>query len=343
MPYIWDAWYVGAFARELTEMPITRTVLGKPVVLYRGEDGGVIALGDICPHRHAPLHLGRVHGDTIACPYHGLRFDRSGACAHNPNFNNPVPSLRTPAYQTVERDGMLWLWMGDSAGDPAAIISFAETVDTDERRAVHGYLRIAAAEALITDNLLDLSHGEFLHPYLANEGFNTRMRQSVSQEGDRVRSNYIVEDEPLTPIFAALCPDKPLATADMRFLMRWDPPSCLLLEIGAKPPGGIAADGVTAWVSHLLTPETETSTHYFWVFTRDSRLDDPAFDDELQQGITQAFLIEDAPIIEWQQRYSALPSAPPLRPQLLPSDVGSARARQVVRRISGGERLQQAS
>jgi len=34
--------------------------------------------------------------------------------------------------------------------------------------------------------------------------------------------------------------------------------------------GRAGAEGVTAYVSHLLTPETATSTHYFWTFARDS-------------------------------------------------------------------------
>ena len=71
--YLHDNWYVAAFAEEVTRVPLRRTLLDESVVLYRTEASGAVALSDVCPHRRAPLHLGRLFGDVIACPYHGLR------------------------------------------------------------------------------------------------------------------------------------------------------------------------------------------------------------------------------------------------------------------------------
>jgi len=204
-------------------------------------------------------------------------------------------------------------------------------------------LNIKAAEPLISDNLLDLSHAEFLHPYLANAGFNTRLLQTVRAEGDCVLSLYAIKDEPLTPILAQLWDGKPIPRADMRFEMRWDPPSCLLLEIGATLPDRDKSEGVTAWVSHLLTPETENSTHYFWAFARNSKLNDEVLNAQLREGISQAFMAEDAPIIEWQQRYDTLPGQPPMRRQVLPGDAGGARARRIVERLRETEQHRHAS
>ena len=332
--YMYDSWYVAAFSEEVTRKPMQRRLLNVPVVLYRTEAGNPVALSDVCPHRRAPLHLGQLHGDTIACPYHGLRFDSSGKCVHNPNFSNSAPGIRAKHYPAVERDEMIWLWMGaEETADPKTILPFDAVVGSDRRSAVRGYLNIKASEPLISDNLLDLSHAEFLHPFLANPGFNSRLRQSVREEGDTVFSLYAINDEPLTPILAQLWEKAPIPRADMRFDMRWDPPSCLLLEIGATPPGRDKSEGVTAWASHLLTPETETTTHYFWTFARDSKLNDGSLSDLLRVGIAQAFMAEDAPIIEWQQRYASAPGSPPVPRRLLPGDRGGARARLVVERI----------
>ena len=337
--YMYDNWYVAAFSEEVTRAPMRRTLLDAPVVLYRTEAGDPVALSDVCPHRRAPLHLGQLHGDMIACPYHGLRFDPSGKCVHNPNFNNSPPAIFAKHYPTVERDNMIWLWMGvEEIGDPRTILPFDAVVGSDSRTAVRGYLNIKAAEPLISDNLLDLSHAEFLHPFLANPGFNSRLQQSVREEGDTVLSLYAINDEPLTPILAQLWEKTPIPRADMRFDMRWDPPSCLLLEIGATPPGRDKSEGVTAWVSHLLTPETETTTHYFWTFARDSKRNDDSLSDRLRVGISQAFMAEDAPIIEWQQRYAPTPGSPPVPRRLLPGDRGGARARLVVERILASRR-----
>ena len=65
----------------------------KPVVIGRQHDGKVFALRDICPHRGIPLHYGHFDGETIACSYHGWRFDESGACVEQPyeDTANPKP------------------------------------------------------------------------------------------------------------------------------------------------------------------------------------------------------------------------------------------------------------
>jgi vanillate O-demethylase monooxygenase subunit len=334
MNYLEGYWYVAAFIHEITTLPIRRVLFDRPIVLFRTQDGQAVALNDVCPHRRAPLHLGRVMGNEIACPYHGLRFDSSGKCSHNPNFRDPIPNVRARCYAVVERHHMVWIWMGDAdSATPATIPDFSRTAAADVKP-VHGYLKINAREPLISDNLLDLSHTEFLHPYLANEGFNSRLQQDVRQEGDAVYSLYSIANEPMTPLLAHLWDKDPITHADMRFHMRWEPPSCLLLEVGATAPGHANADGVAAYVSHLLTPETATSTHYFWTFARDSHKGNQQFDTHLQASISQAFVNEDAPIIEWQERYEQLPeSKAPARP-FLRGDAGAARARRVVEKLA---------
>ena len=58
--------------------PKSRAVLGENLVMFRTESGLAAALGDVCLHRFAPLHKGKVKGDCIECPYHGLRVDAQG-------------------------------------------------------------------------------------------------------------------------------------------------------------------------------------------------------------------------------------------------------------------------
>lgn len=332
--FLYDAWYVGAFGDEISQTPMRRVLLDHPIVFYRTTSNETVALNDICPHRQAPLHLGKVVGDAIACPYHGLAFDPTGRCVHNPNAEGAAPgAVRARHYPTVERDGMAWIWMGDPAlADPAKIQPFDLAWTHEGFDAVKGYLHIEASEPLISDNLLDLSHAEHLHPFLANPGMSGRMRQQFRQEGNTVHSNYSLNDEPLTPIIGMMWDKEPIKRADIRFNMRWDPPSNLLLEIGAHPVGAREQDGITAWNSHLLTPETARATHYFWSFARNSKLGDPEFDLQLQDGITQAFVREDAPMIEWQQKYRDLGGGDE-KPALIKGDTGAVMARRVVSKL----------
>jgi phenylpropionate dioxygenase-like ring-hydroxylating dioxygenase large terminal subunit len=337
MNYLAGHWYVAAFVHEITTQPIRRVLFDLPIVLYRTHDGQAVALSDVCPHRRAPLHLGRVIGNEIACPYHGLRFEPSGKCSHNPNFRDPTPNVRARRYAVVERYNMVWIWMGEADSATPTTIPDFNRIAAPDVKPVHGYLRINAREPLISDNLLDLSHTEFLHPYLANDGFNSRLQQDMRQDGDTVFSLYSIANEPMTPLLAQLWDKDPITHADMRFHMRWEPPSCLLLEVGAAAPGRAGAEGVTAYVSHLLTPESATATHYFWTFARDSRKGDQQFDAHLQASISQAFLDEDAPIIEWQERYEQLPDLKPPARQFLRGDAGGARARRVVEKLESGD------
>jgi hypothetical protein len=52
--------------------------------------------------------------------------------------------------------------------------------------------------------------------------------------------------------------------------MRWDPPALLRLDSGVTPTGKPREEGGAGSMSaHILTPETETSTHYFYANSRE--------------------------------------------------------------------------
>ena len=82
--FLRNYWYVAAYDREITQRPLGRMILGEPVVFYRLEDGTPVALEDRCAHRHLPLSMGTLVGDTLQCLYHGLRYDKTGTCVRVP-------------------------------------------------------------------------------------------------------------------------------------------------------------------------------------------------------------------------------------------------------------------
>ena len=115
MPFLRNAWYVAAWGDELAAGALfQRTILGESVLLYREPDGTAVALGNRCPHRFAPLHLGKLRGDRVECGYHGLQFDSQGHCVHNPHSQgSPRRSAQVKSYPVLERHRALWIWMGD--------------------------------------------------------------------------------------------------------------------------------------------------------------------------------------------------------------------------------------
>lgn len=106
-------WYVGAMSPELGGKPLSRVICGQRIVFFRDPDGRAQAVSAICPHRGADLGRGRVVGDSVECPFHGLRFNGGGACTRIPSQDAeaPIPrALRVPSYAVVEQAGIVWIW-----------------------------------------------------------------------------------------------------------------------------------------------------------------------------------------------------------------------------------------
>src|SRR5687767_3022712 len=127
MRYLRNCWYMAGWSKRLARGEvIARTILDEPMALFRDLDGEVGAVQDRCPHRFAPLSAGKVSdGGVLVCGYHGLGFDRSGACALNPH--GPIlRAARITSWPLIERHGIIWIWMGDAgACDPASIPDFS--------------------------------------------------------------------------------------------------------------------------------------------------------------------------------------------------------------------------
>lgn len=199
--YLLNCWYVAAHAHEVTREPLARTLLDQFLVLYRSENGDPIVLMDRCPHRFAPLSLGRVVGDDIECGYHGMRFGATGGCTYNPHGTALPKAAQVRAYPAVERYGFIWYWPGDAeAADPALIRPFPFLADTERFAVVCGYLHTACNYQLVVDNLLDLSHTPYLHPQFRSDEVSAdairATRSKLVRGADHVFAFRVIEDLP---------------------------------------------------------------------------------------------------------------------------------------------------
>src|SRR5687767_14368566 len=90
-PYLLNCWYLAAWANEVRPgQTVKRVLLDRPVLLIRDHDGSTAAIGNVCPHRFASLSNGTFEGGLVECPYHGLRFDMTGQCVHNPHGDGRI-------------------------------------------------------------------------------------------------------------------------------------------------------------------------------------------------------------------------------------------------------------
>jgi phenylpropionate dioxygenase-like ring-hydroxylating dioxygenase large terminal subunit len=337
-PYIRNAWYVAMWSEQLQLGQLTsRTLLEEPIVLFRKQDGGVAALADLCPHRFAPLSMGRLLPDgRLQCGYHGLEFNPAGTCVRNPHSNR-IPPARVRSYPALEKHSLVWVWMGVDAPDPTLIPDYscldsAAPLHVTER----DYLRMEANYELITDNLLDLSHTSYLHEGILGTPEMVDAELTVEEQGDSITVSRGSSDTPIPGLFKSLLPHAP-ERVDKWNAMRWSAPSCLLIHTGVCEPGRERSSGTGFWGVHILTPETRRSTHYHFAAVRWNVLtegDDRnrRIRDELSRTRRFAFSEQDRPIIEAQQRRIDAAKSP-LRPVLLSIDAGSARYRRVLGRL----------
>ena len=339
MAFLKNAWYVAGWSSEVGRALFVRTILNEPVLMYRTEGGKAVAMADACPHRFAPLHLGQLVGDLVQCGYHGLRFDRGGACVLNPFDGSAPKNARVKTYPLEERWGVLWIWMGEeSACDAARIPDFSYLVDP-KRRVLPGTTRVEANYELIIDNLADLTHTNFLHANFLKVDAFTNGKHEVLQEGNTVHSKFWFPNGRVTPLSAKFM-DNPDLIVDRWTEIRWDAPSLIMLDTGATPTGRPRAEGTQNYGTHLLTPETETSTHYFFAHARGFKLDDPKTDDIVREWQRVAFNEQDKPMIEAQQRVLGSADFMSKRPALQSNDLGTVRIRRVLAQLIAQEHEQ---
>jgi vanillate O-demethylase monooxygenase subunit len=332
--FILENWYVAAFASSVTRQPCARLICGKPVVLFRTSTGEPVALEDRCIHRGVPLSLGgECEGDIIRCPYHGLEFAASGQCTRIPGQQLIPPAARVLAYKVVEKDALLWVWVGDQAkADPHTIP--AHTQHTDPHWAwTQVFLEIAADWQLLNDNLLDLTHLGFVHRKTIGGDpqahSNATMRLERTEEGIRV-IRWLPNSAPPPHYLQSGCVSGNIDRwQEIDFL-----PGLIRLWSGGTDAGtgafaGIRQGGVQFMGFHAITPSTATSCYYHFTQARNFALQDRQLEAKLHQGGLDT-LLEDKAILEAQQaRLLQSPGRPLLDIQ---SDAGGLQARRIVRR-----------
>ena len=336
--YLRNAWYAAAWSEEIGREPLARTFLDEPVVLYRGTDEAPVALADRCPHRFAPLSKGKLVDDAIECPYHGLRFGSDGSCVYN--YHGPVPKAASVhRYPVMERYGIAWIWMGDTEQAHEDKLPDFGTFSSDDRYAVaRGYLHVAGNYQLAVDNLLDLTHAQFLHPALGNANASEHVTFKMKSEGSTVWANYFFDGEPVTP-FKRMIWDNPADTCNRWADMRWEAPSNLYLDVVTAECGRPREEYVVSVPStHFLTPETRKTSHYFWMNARNCRIDDEELTEMFREGTDKAFRTEDEPMISLVQDRMGDSDFDDLNPVFLTTDRAAGKARQILAGLIDEER-----
>lgn len=336
--FIRNAWYVAAWDHEiLGDTLLERTLLGESVLLYRTEAGTPVALSNKCPHRHAPLSMGRREGDTVRCMYHGLRFDPTGACVEIPGQATIPASTCVRTYPVVQQHRWIWIWMGEPALADPATIPPCPAQDSPEWRLKPGYMHYQANYLLITDNLLDFSHLSYVHEStLGGSPQIAQTRPQVARLDNGLRVTRRVRDTVPAPYHQRL--GRFEGKVDRWFIYDFVLPGVLLMEAGVKPTGRPDEDMNDALLfnsTQALTPEREDTTHYFYMQAHAFALNDATVTEAIYQSLCQAFE-EDRRIIEAQAH--VLRTTPPAPMLPIGADAALNQFRWLVQRRLQAER-----
>lgn len=290
--WIRNCWYVIAWEHEVpAEGMFTRRVLNEPILVYRTSEGGLVAMQDRCCHRQAPLSRGRREGDCVRCGYHGLKFDAAGVCVEAPGLERVPVKARVRTYPVVSHNKWIFVWMGDPALADRALLPDNFSCDHPDWSYKPGYVHYDTPYLLVCDNLLDFSHLSYVHE--STLGGSTAIAQAIPTiepipRGIRVTRH--VPDVPPSPFWQSFQTfDR---NVDRYFIYDFVLPGTLLMRSGGAPVGQAEGDlhgGVQLHSCQTLTPETETTTHYFFQQSHRSSIDDPAVTDTIYRGLVTAF------------------------------------------------------
>ena len=118
-----EYWVPACLSSELVADgdPLRLALLGEKLIAFRDSAGRIGVFDHRCPHRCASLFFGRNEEGGLRCAYHGWKFDTAGKCLDMPN----VPAgqdlrhqVKTRAYRAAERNGLVYVYMGEREAAP---------------------------------------------------------------------------------------------------------------------------------------------------------------------------------------------------------------------------------
>lgn len=317
--FVRNSWYVAAISTEINDGPIQRVVLNSPVALFRMANGDPAAIWGACPHRYYPLAWGKVIGDSIQCNYHGFRFDgRTGACTKIPSQAVSGTFVQR-TFPCVEHGPWIWIWPGDPERADRALLPSLDQIGAtkDWRVDVIGLNSTPSRAQILVENLMDLTHVAFLHGTDLDGHALLGPELQVFEEEGVFRAKRTSPTPWLGAYYDLLfgADNKYEGVRDVLSGTYFFSPG-YMITLASTVQGEDIDPNVFGrmYFHHAITPETETSCHYFVAASRDYRREDESIGNGLRQLNTTVGYQDVSAASEVEQM---LQRFPPAQPELL--------------------------
>jgi phenylpropionate dioxygenase-like ring-hydroxylating dioxygenase large terminal subunit len=333
-----NAWYPLTWSRNVTRALARHRILGQDVVVYRTEQGEPVALDDACPHRLAPLSMGKLKGDAIECGYHGMTFGADGRCVRIPGQAVIPPNARVPSYPLREKMGLVWIWPGKrELADPSRIYDLPQYSRPDWHAAHGDALRIDANYLNLADNLCDPAHVSFVHLSTLGNAASEEIPVEHTFGDQGVLVWRWIKDAPPIPLFAKYGNFR--GHVDRWHYYHFTAPCIAVIDFGSTDAGRIVdpearGEGLRIFACHFITPVDDHVCIDHWLHVRNFGLRDADVDQRLHADFRIAFN-EDKEILERiEQMEQARPNFRRIR---LGIDAAPQRMRRIVERMAAAE------
>jgi vanillate O-demethylase monooxygenase subunit len=334
-----NVWYPLTWSRNVTRALSRHRVLGVDLVVYRSEAGAPVALEDACPHRMAPLSIGKLKGDAIQCGYHGMTFGPDGRCVRIPGQTQIPPNARVPSYPVRDKMGLVWIWPGDpELADPSLIFDLPQYHEPNWRAAEGDALRIGTNYLNLADNLCDPAHVSFVHLSTLGNAASEEIPVEYTFDDRSVLVWRWIRNAPPIPLFAKYGNFR--GHVDRWHYYHYAAPCIAVIDFGSADAGAIVdpADrdaGMRIFACHFITPVDDHVCIDHWLHVRNFELQDAELDYRLHQDFRVAFN-EDKDILERIEKVAqARPNAKSVR---IAIDAAPQRMRRIVEQIAASER-----
>ena len=299
-----NTWYCVERASEISTQPFERIICNEPIVFFQtAKSGSMVALENRCPHRQAPLSMGKVVGEEIMCSYHGWVINSGGNCTYVPHQKSTSKNAKVKSYPFVEKWGFAWVWIGNPLKSDITLIPDMPWLVAKDRSAVLSRFYVKANYQLMADNLLDVSHSDFLHAssfgsQAGKKGETEDIQQEMEITADNIAVRCIrtLREVQLSPVAAAWGGFTRAVTRIHR--QKWTSPNTINIELIMENE----ENKITINHDHIMTPETEKTCHYLFGFTRDYNLEKGyPTDKDVRREQETIIGTEDIPMVEAQQ------------------------------------------
>jgi vanillate O-demethylase monooxygenase subunit len=347
-----NSWYVVDFSRNFKFKLEKKVITGLPIVMWRTQEGEVVAFDGRCPHKGFPLwESNLLETGVLQCGYHGMCFNGSGKCTDIPaQRDTPIPSTADlRRFPTVEQDGVVWIWPGEAAKAKAVKPPrIAELTDPNYESVVaNPPLSVRANYRLLIENILDITHLYPLHDgnigNLANSFVPATVEEWEVDGNPVVKTIRKVNDYELAPFFQRWFG---LTVVDREHTHTMTGPGLIRVDLRVAPSGRLGTSDERGYiVCNANTPIDDNNIEWRWMMiTRTGYRFAPDPSMSLVQGIASEFptvaaedvwaLNKQHKALEFSQKF---PDGSYFREVNLRSDAGVARARRILSRMEKAE------